>query len=78
VLVGGLQAPPKVPPASEAAAPKKPWRNPFLPYEEELHVRALPPHHELLLNKFNVVDHHLLVRVSHGTERRSKRGKSEP
>jgi ATP adenylyltransferase/5',5'''-P-1,P-4-tetraphosphate phosphorylase II len=29
--------------------------------ETELHVSSLPPHHELLLNKFNVVDHHLLV-----------------
>jgi hypothetical protein len=36
--------------------------NPFLPYETDLHVQSLPPHHELLLNKFYVVDHHLLVR----------------
>ncbi|MFM7070243.1 MAG: phosphorylase [Planctomycetota bacterium] len=35
--------------------------NPFLPYETALHVADLPPHHVCLLNKFNVVDRHLLV-----------------
>jgi ATP adenylyltransferase len=32
-----------------------------LPYEEELYVRHVLPNHVLLLNKFNVVEHHLLV-----------------
>ena len=35
--------------------------NPFLPYEEELFVGGLTKTHLCLLNKFNVVDHHLLV-----------------
>lgn len=35
--------------------------NPFLPYEEDLFVADLSPTHLCLLNKFNVVDHHLLV-----------------
>ena len=39
----------------------KEWRNPFLPYEEDLWVSHLSPSHTLLLNKFNVVPYHLLV-----------------
>lgn len=35
--------------------------NPFLPYEEALYVAHLPPRHVLLLNKFNVVEPHLLA-----------------
>jgi len=35
--------------------------NPFLPYEAALHVTDLPPRHVCLLNKFNVVERHLLV-----------------
>lgn len=35
--------------------------NPFLPYEENLFVADLSPTHLCLLNKFNVVDHHLLI-----------------
>jgi len=35
--------------------------NPFKPYDEALYVRDLGEHHVCLLNKFNVVDHHLLV-----------------
>jgi len=54
-----LKDKPKPPPKEGAS--KKEWRNPFLPYEPDLFVRNLPPHHVLLLNKFNVVDHHLLV-----------------
>ncbi len=50
-------------PASAAAtAPAgMPRRNPFLPYDPELFVADLPPHHVCLLNKYNVVDRHLLV-----------------
>lgn len=36
-------------------------RNPFLPYEEGLWVAHLSDTHTLLLNKFNVVPHHVLV-----------------
>lgn len=35
--------------------------NPFLPYEEDLFVGDLSPTHLCLLNKYNVVDHHLLI-----------------
>ena len=37
------------------------FRNPFLPYEEDLWVGHLSDSHTLLLNKFNVVPHHVLV-----------------
>ena len=36
-------------------------RNPFLPYDPELFVVELAPRHVCLLNKFNVVDHHVLL-----------------
>jgi ATP adenylyltransferase/5',5'''-P-1,P-4-tetraphosphate phosphorylase II len=42
-------------------APPPAFRNPFLPYEEELWVQHLSDSHTLLLNKFNVVPHHVLV-----------------
>ena len=35
--------------------------DPFLPYEEDLFVGDLSDSHLCLLNKFNVVDHHLLI-----------------
>jgi ATP adenylyltransferase len=35
--------------------------NPFLPYEKDLFVADLSDTHLCLLNKFNVVDHHLLI-----------------
>lgn len=35
--------------------------NPFLPYETDLFVCNLSPTHLCLLNKFNVVDHHILI-----------------
>ncbi|NET90145.1 MAG: phosphorylase [Kamptonema sp. SIO1D9] len=40
---------------------KKSKKNPFLPYEEDLFVSDLSETHLCLLNKFNVVDHHLLI-----------------
>lgn len=36
-------------------------RNPFLPYEEALFVADVSDTHVALLNKFNVVEHHLLL-----------------
>lgn len=36
-------------------------QNPFKPYEEALYVRDVGDDHICLLNKFNVVDHHLLI-----------------
>jgi ATP adenylyltransferase len=35
--------------------------NPFLPYEEDLFVANISDTHLCLLNKYNVVDHHLLI-----------------
>ncbi|MBD2576555.1 phosphorylase [Oscillatoria sp. FACHB-1406] len=35
--------------------------NPFLPYEEDLFVTHLSETHVCLLNKYNVVEHHLLM-----------------
>ncbi|MCU0548324.1 MAG: phosphorylase [Leptolyngbya sp. Prado105] len=35
--------------------------NPFLPYERDLFVMDISETHVCLLNKFNVVDHHLLI-----------------
>ncbi|HEY9811208.1 MAG TPA: phosphorylase [Halomicronema sp.] len=35
--------------------------NPFLPYEEDLFVADISETHLCLLNKFNVVDYHLLI-----------------
>ena len=39
----------------------QPNANPFLPYDPDLFVAELSPTHVALLNKFNVVDHHLLM-----------------
>jgi ATP adenylyltransferase len=41
--------------ASEARA------NPFLPYDEAMFVADVSDTHVALLNKFNVIDHHLLI-----------------
>ncbi|HEU4683127.1 MAG TPA: hypothetical protein VFS39_01315 [Nitrospira sp.] len=35
--------------------------NPFLPYDPDLFVASISPTHIALLNKFNVVEHHLLL-----------------
>lgn len=40
---------------------KKQDFNPFLPYEPDLFVCDLSPTHLVLLNKFNVMDHHILI-----------------
>lgn len=39
---------------------QKPF-NPFLPYEPDLYVGELTDHFRCLLNKFNVMDHHILM-----------------
>lgn len=39
----------------------QPTANPFLPYDPDLFVTEISPTHVALLNKFNVVDHHLLI-----------------
>ena len=45
----------------EKAAKKGKDFNPFLPYEEDLFVADISQTHLCLLNKFNVVDNHLLI-----------------
>jgi sulfate adenylyltransferase (ADP) / ATP adenylyltransferase len=49
---------------------KQPDFNPFLPYEPDLFVSDLSPTHLVLLNKFNVMDHHVLI-VTRVFERQS-------
>ncbi|THJ09371.1 MAG: phosphorylase [Nitrospira sp. CG24C] len=39
----------------------QPNADPFLPYDPDLFVAELSPTHVVLLNKFNVVDHHLVI-----------------
>ncbi len=51
--------------ARHAQTQKGPDFNPFLPYEEDLFVADLSPTHLCLLNKFNVVEHHLLIITRH-------------
>ncbi|MCP3725936.1 DUF4922 domain-containing protein [Paraburkholderia sp. CNPSo 3272] len=48
------------PQTSTSSVPQPP-RNPFLPYEPDLFVGDLSPTHIALLNKFNVIDRHLLI-----------------
>ncbi|RKP06265.1 HIT-like domain-containing protein [Thamnocephalis sphaerospora] len=45
---------------AEVAQRSKPWKNPFLPYDERLLVKTLREH-VILLNKFCVVPGHILV-----------------
>lgn len=48
--------------AKERVKPARPADfNPFLPYEPALHVADLGPDHVCILNKFNLVDDHLLI-----------------
>ena len=46
---------------------KRSGANPFLPYDVDLYVADISATHVGLLNKFNVVDHHLLI-VTKGYE----------
>lgn len=48
-------------PKAESKKQEGSWRNPFLPYDENLWCCDLSDTHVLLLNKFNVVPHHTLV-----------------
>jgi sulfate adenylyltransferase (ADP) / ATP adenylyltransferase len=47
--------------APAASGPQTPRRNPFLPYDDDLCVGDLSSTHVALLNKFNVLDEHLLI-----------------
>lgn len=48
-------------PAQSSQEPKKPDFDPFLPYDRDLFVADISDTHVGLLNKFNVMDHHLLI-----------------
>ncbi|QGZ54321.1 ATP adenylyltransferase family protein [Paraburkholderia acidiphila] len=48
-------------PQTVVASGSQPPRDPFLPYEPDLFVGDLTPTHVALLNKFNVIDQHLLI-----------------
>jgi len=48
--------------ANPSSAPRP---NPFLPYDPALYVADASPTHVCLLNKFNVVEHHLLIVTRH-------------
>jgi ATP adenylyltransferase len=47
--------------ARKSQTEKRPHANPFLPYEPDLFVADISDTHLALLNKFNVIDHHLLI-----------------
>jgi ATP adenylyltransferase len=47
--------------AKSAADAASAWRDPFSPCEEALRVGDIGERHFLLLNKFNVLAHHLLI-----------------
>lgn len=48
-------------PKAETAGTNGDQNNPFLPFEPDLFVADISPTHLCLLNKFNVMDHHLLI-----------------
>ena len=49
-----------VKPVQPPTAPR-PFVNPFLPHDPDLFVADISATHFALLNKFNIIDHHLLV-----------------
>jgi ATP adenylyltransferase/5',5'''-P-1,P-4-tetraphosphate phosphorylase II len=55
-----------LPNSDPGSSSKSKKTNPFLPYDAELFVCELSPTHVLLLNKFPVVENHVLV-VTKGT-----------
>ena len=46
---------------AEKSRGKKEKPNPFLPYEKDMFVSDISDTHLCLLNKFNVIEHHLLI-----------------
>jgi len=51
--------------------------NPFLPYDEDLYVADVSDTHVALLNKFNVLDHHLLIVTRDYAEQKSLLDRSD-
>lgn len=65
-IVRQLIAPPlTAPPLTASPSNQRETVNPFLPYDPDLFVAELSPTHLCLLNKFNVVDAHLLIVTRH-------------
>lgn len=60
-LIRKPRAEPSRPGESRAPADSPPFVDPFLPYDPDLFVADVSPTHLALLNKFNVIDHHLLI-----------------
>ncbi|OMH32709.1 hypothetical protein [Motiliproteus sp. MSK22-1] len=52
-------------------------RNPFLPFEPSMFVCDLGETHAVLLNKFNVVNNHLLIITKHFEDQRSALSKAD-
>lgn len=57
-IASNLRDKPKLP---NIGGVKKDWKNPFLPPEPELFVGHLSETHSLVLNKYNIVPHHVLI-----------------
>lgn len=64
-VVSSLGAKPQEGPQDQHGAMRQPAGDPFLPYDPELFVADLSDTHVLLLNKFNVLDHHVLAVTRH-------------
>ena len=47
--------------SASATYHQPPDQNPFLPPDPQLTIGSLPPHHVAVLNKFNVLENHVLV-----------------
>lgn len=45
----------------KAKTKEKEWKNPFLPPDEDLFVCQLSDTHSLVLNKFNITPHHVII-----------------
>lgn len=45
----------------KAPKEKGAWKNPFLPPDEDLYVCKLSDTHSLVLNKFNITSHHVII-----------------
>lgn len=61
--VSSLSLKPAAPSVNQSVEPAspRPVVDPFLPYDPDLFVADLSRTHVALLNKFNVIDHHLLI-----------------
>lgn len=60
-LVRSVRSPARQEARPAAGAVSGQAANPFLPYDPALHVADASPTHVCLLNKYNVVDNHLLI-----------------